>query len=217
MSSKHKQIGNFIHGLIGFGFGFTTSYIGLKQLLAKRPLLQVEGHLPSIEAETEKEQFDVEAKKDEMTGGMSLSVQSDAPEATIRSIIKLQMAISIAAYRQIFRLGGAELKSQNLEGDLYKINIKHDEDDETWAIMVGAVMRQRDILLARKKSKPEDEKTPGYWTHLANEELVRSSRIAVCDQDTAGEFMGHVLSSMAYLAICLERFGVVEPPDFFLP
>jgi len=161
-----------------------------------------------------KPEEDVFEAVEQGTGGMALRVQTGASSASLRAITHIQLAVAISAYRHINQLGGVKLEPRKTGDDAYEILIRHGNDDLVWAQMFSAIMRQRDVLLAERKPVGDESKTPQTWLKLARREIARSQEIEVVDQDSAAEFMSCVLNAATYLAICLERHGVVEPLGF---
>jgi len=168
---------------------------------------------PLTKAKRDEKEDIFEAVAQEGAGGMALRVQTGATSASLRALTRIQLAVAIAAYRHINQLGGVKLEPKKLKDDAYEVIIRHDKDDEVWAQMLGAIMRQRDVLLAEWRPTGDEDKTPQTWLKLARREMVRSQHIQVIDQNSAAEFMSCVLNATTYLAICLERHGVVEPLD----
>jgi len=195
MKSKYDWH-KFIHGFVGVA---TAVYVGAVRLF--KPLAIT------------KQDEDIFEAVEQGADGMALRVQTGATSASLRALTRIQLAVAIAAYRHINQLGGVKLEPKKLKDDAYEVIIRHDKDDEVWAQMLGAIMRQRDVLLAEWRPTGDEDKTPQTWLKLARREMVRSQHIQVIDQNSAAEFMSCVLNATTYLAICLERHGVVEPLD----
>jgi len=211
--SESNEAERLLHGLVGLVVGLVTAVAGILHLRRRKPTVRVSDGTQN--ADTQKEDFTAESVEED-GGTMVLRIQSSASSAVIREIVRRQLAISIAAYRNVHELGGAKLNPHLVGDDSYQIEIKHNETDEMWAEAFGAIMRQHDVLLAEKPPRPKAEKIPMYWLNLAHKEMKRVNGIEVSNKNEAIEFMSCVLNITTYLAICLVRFGVVETFSYSL-